>query len=218
MRNSAVTREMACILDQTPWATERMVEAARRGAPGGLVVAFRNPDRPVIVDWLLSEGRVASARLALGAVWDHDHHHCLQRWGLKGTISRLEETRRGETTELPFLPPVVDIWRGCVAESPSPMLRLSWTLDRRVAAFFCFRHARGWEEQPAHGLILHRRIRRGSILMHLDERAEAEVLVKPNRHFDHEVVDWPRLEAMKADWKSSLSDHAGIYPPLDAAA
>jgi hypothetical protein len=221
--NHAVIRdEMASILARTPWAKERKVDEARSGDPLGLVVAFHNPDRPVIVDWLLSEGLFSSARSALGAVWNHDHHHCIDRWGLKGTIRRLEETRRYETAKLPILPEMVDIWRGCVAGSPSPTLSLSWTLDRRVAGAFCFYHLHGRKERPPEGLIYHRRVERNSILMQIDDRDEAEVLVKPTPHFTLEVLDWPTLEAMKTEWHASSSARVAslgaINPPLPAAA
>jgi hypothetical protein len=222
LNHAAIRHEMASILARTPWANERKVEEARSGDPLGLVVAFHNPDRPAIVDWLLSEGLVSSARSALGAVWNHDHHHCIERWGLKGMVRRLEETRPYETAKLPILPAMVDIWRGCVAGSPLPMLSLSWTLDRRVAGAFCFYHLHGRKERPPEGLIYHRRVERNSILMQIDERDEAEVLVKPTRHYGVEVVFWPTLEAMKTEWHASsparVASLGAINPPLPAAA
>jgi hypothetical protein len=197
--------EIDAILARTPWATPDMVAEARCGDPGRLVSAFHNPDRPVVVDWLLESGFHSCARKALRQVWDHDYQYCLSRWGLMGTIHRLEKTRPYETVPLPALPPMMDVWRGCVPESASVTRRLSWTLDRRVAAFFCFYHARGRRIRPAHGMILHRRIRRSSILMHIEERSESEVLVKPSAGFQVEVVDWTTLDAIEAEWRSSLS-------------
>jgi hypothetical protein len=218
LRRPTLTFEMASIMANTPWADNDMIELARRGDPSDLVIAVHDPDRPAIVDWLLSEHCFCSARSALRQVWSHDYQHCLSRWGTRGTVNRFEVTGPYETLAAPDLPPLVDVWRGCVSGSAPATQRLSWTLDRRVAAFFCFYHIRGRSNLPPHGLILHRRVRRSSILMYDNERSEAEVLLKPSSRFTIERMDWAAIEAMEADWRSSIADCAHEYPATTTGA
>lgn len=85
---------MLRVLAAAPWATVEMVEDAWRGDPSDLLTALHNPDRPIVIDWLLGERQFTTARTALRNVWDHDYQYCLNQWGLRGTIERLELTRQ----------------------------------------------------------------------------------------------------------------------------
>jgi hypothetical protein len=198
-RSSRAARFLAL----APMATPELVEAARRGDPSDLVCAFPNSDRAAIVDWLLCEKLYAAARTALRVVWSHDYRCCLDHWGLRGTIRHLEWSLPYETAPLPDLAPVIDVWRGCLTTSAHPRGRLSWTLDRRVAAFFCTYHSRDRSHRPDGAIILHRRIRRNSMLMYIDDTQEAEVLVRPSNRFEAEPIDWAIANAMAEDWRAS---------------
>lgn len=164
---STLPVETTSIMAGTRWAQPELVERARRDDPSGLLCAFHNPDRPAVVDWPLVENRHAAAHAALQSAW-YSISDTVCYNGACSEPSNDSKSRAGSSaTHFPIYAPAVDVRRGCVVKSVPATRWLSWTLDRRVVAFFCIYHARG-------SRVL-RRIRRTSILMHhLADRHEGK--------------------------------------------
>lgn len=128
-------------------------------------------------------------RAALAAAWDHDHAAVGAAAGGRAALRRMFADAESKVP-VRLGDPVV-LWRGYSVDDPLLRRGVSWTTDKRVAAWFA--HL----PRPVSPVVLRCVVPRAAILHWSDERGEREAVCfeTDGATVDGDPAEWARLAA-----------------------